>query len=54
MRGDGTRPIRAGDAVYVEQASGFWSSWGGASDMQDGSWTVLEDDTRRARWWPVI
>ena len=53
MRGDGTRLMRAGNAVYVEQAGGYWSGWGGAGDMQDGSWMVLEDDTRGARWWPV-
>ena len=52
-RGNGARPMRAGDAVYAEQAGGFWSSWGSAGDMQDGSWTVLEDNTRGARWWPA-
>ena len=56
-RGDDTRPLSAGDAVYAEPliqgTSGFRSGWGGASDAVDGSWTVLGDDTREARQWPT-
>ena len=32
-RGDSARLMRVGNMVYAEQAGGFWSSWGSASDM---------------------
>ena len=47
------RPIRAGNMVYMEQVSVFWSGWGNASDTLDGSWMVLEVNTRGVRWWPA-
>ena len=46
-------PMRTGNKVCVDpleqRSSGIEGNWGNASDTGDGSWMVLEGDTREVR-----